>query len=102
MIKVSSGMGFLYIHYLIIEIKNEFTKCMFAIFNIARGKVFLYRLKMSSGEARMFEFFTYTKKPNGAAGFEPANDRIKICWLTACRRPNNFNNSTEFFLLRQL
>lgn len=24
---------------------------------------------------------------DGVAGVEPANDRIKICWLTTCRHP---------------
>lgn len=33
---------------------------------------------------------------DGVAGFEPAHDRIKVCWLTTCRHPNSIKNILDF------
>ena len=35
---------------------------------------------------------------DGVAGFEPANDRIKICWLTTCRHPMKVKKTIPDFL----
>lgn len=36
----------------------------------------------------LFELDITEEKMDGVIGFEPMDDRIKICWLTTCRHPN--------------
>ena len=36
------------------------------------------------------------RRLDGVAGLEPANDRIKICWLTTCRHPNELELAPLF------